>query len=63
MSMSQIADRALGFNRNPQTEETLRAELAQLRTRYDSGAVSHAVAAAIKRLEADIAWAEHRGRS
>jgi hypothetical protein len=61
--MSQIADRALGCNSNPQTEGTLRAELALLRARYDHAAVSDAVAATIKTLEVDIAWAEHRGRA
>jgi len=37
-----------------------RADLALLRARYDSGAVSAAVYAVIKRLECDIAWNEHK---
>jgi hypothetical protein len=48
---------------SPVEERALRAKLALLRARYDYGAVSDAVAAAIKALEVDIAWAEHRGRS
>jgi hypothetical protein len=58
--MSQIADCTLGCNKNPQT---LRAELALLRARYDHGAISDAVAATIKTLEVEVAWAEHRGRA
>jgi hypothetical protein len=37
----------------------LRAELAWLQARYDSGAISLAVYAVRKRLEIDISWAEH----
>ena len=40
--------------------EKSRADLALLRARYDSGAVSAAVYAVIKRLECDIAWNEHK---
>jgi hypothetical protein len=40
----------------------LREELAQLRGRYDSGAVSPAVYKVIRALEADVAWAEHQER-
>jgi hypothetical protein len=38
----------------------LRAELALLVARYDSGAVSPAVYAVIRAIESDIAWLEHR---
>jgi hypothetical protein len=50
--------------RTPSTTATstavLRAELEWLRARYDDGKVSAAVFAVIRRLESDIAWAEHR---
>jgi hypothetical protein len=38
----------------------LRSELEWLRVRYDDGKVSPAVFAIIRKLESDIAWAEHR---
>jgi hypothetical protein len=41
--------------------QALRSELRVLRSRYDMGAVSPAIYAAIKQLEADIAWLEHKG--
>ncbi len=37
----------------------LRAELALLRARYDSGAISPAIYAVIRKIETDIAWGEH----
>jgi hypothetical protein len=37
-----------------------RADLALLRARYDSGAVSAAIYVVIKRIECDIAWKEHK---
>jgi hypothetical protein len=37
-----------------------RDELKMLRARYDSGAVSQGVYAAIRQLEIDCAWREHR---
>lgn len=40
--------------------DTLRAELAQLQARYDSGAISPAVFAAMRALETELAWIEHR---
>ena len=40
---------------------TLRAELARLQARYDSGAISPAVFSAIRALEIELAWVEHRG--
>jgi hypothetical protein len=44
---------------NPQPQQ-LRFELEQLRTRYDSGAVSPAVYQVVRELETEIAWAQHR---
>jgi hypothetical protein len=41
----------------------LRVELVWLRARYDCGAISAAVFTVVKRLECDIAWAEHQDRS
>jgi hypothetical protein len=41
----------------------LRSELAALRARYDGGAVSAAVYALIRRLETELAWAEHKHTS
>jgi hypothetical protein len=38
----------------------LRSELEWLCARYDDGKVSPAVFAIIRKLESDIAWAEHR---
>jgi hypothetical protein len=40
----------------------LRAELASLRARYDSGAVSPGVYAIIRQLEIELAWHEHSRR-
>ena len=37
-------------------QKRLQAELALLRARYNSGAVSPAVYAAIKKLETEVAW-------
>jgi hypothetical protein len=42
--------------------QRLRAELALLRARYDSGAVASAVYQTIKEIETKIAWAEHRAK-
>jgi hypothetical protein len=42
--------------------EALRSELEDLRARYDSGAVSPAIYARIKQLEAEIAWLDHSGK-
>lgn len=41
------------------TDKDARTELAYLRARYDSGAVSDAIYQIIKRLERDVAWSEH----
>jgi hypothetical protein len=40
-------------------ERRLRTELEWLRAKYDSGAVSDAVFAVVKSIEAEIAWREH----
>jgi hypothetical protein len=49
--------------RKPASEiGTLRAELALLQARYDSGAVSQAVLSIIRSLETELSWIEHRGR-
>jgi hypothetical protein len=37
-------------------QKRLQMELAMLRARYESGAVSPAVYAAIKKLETEVAW-------
>jgi hypothetical protein len=44
------------------TKKHLQEQLAYLRARYDSGAVSLAIYQAIKKLETDIAWCEHVAR-
>jgi hypothetical protein len=44
------------------TEQDIRAQLAQLQARYDSRAVSPAIFSAIRLLEVEISWLEHRGR-
>jgi hypothetical protein len=41
------------------TKQHLQEQLAYLRARYDSGAVSPAVYATIKELEKTISWLEH----
>jgi hypothetical protein len=40
--------------------QRVHGELARLRARYDDGAISLAIYAVVKKLEGDIAWAEHR---
>jgi hypothetical protein len=45
------------------TEQDIRAKLALLRARYDSGAVPQGLFAVIRRLEIELAWVEHRKRS
>jgi hypothetical protein len=40
-------------------KKSLQIQLAALRARYDTGAVSPAVAAIIKSIEIDLAWLEH----
>jgi hypothetical protein len=41
-------------------DNELRAELALLRARYDSGAVAPAVYQVIRQIETHIAWIEHQ---
>jgi hypothetical protein len=41
-------------------DNELRAELALLRARYDSGAVAPAVYIVIREIETDIAWIKHQ---
>jgi hypothetical protein len=40
--------------------QALRSELALLRARHDSGAMSAGTYAAVQELEIEIAWLEHR---
>ena len=40
----------------------LRMELAQLRARYDDGAVAPAIYIVIRTIETDISWIEHQRR-
>ena len=42
--------------------EVLRGRLDQVRARYDDGAVSPGVYKAVKAMEEEIAWTEHKGR-
>jgi hypothetical protein len=48
------------FQRQADHIARLRSQLATLRVRYDSGAVSTAVYAVIRELEIELSWAEHR---
>jgi hypothetical protein len=58
MTLTEIARRTAAV----EAQQLLRAELEWLRARYDGGAISKAVFTVMKRLECDIAWAEHEGR-
>ena len=42
--------------------EVLRGRLEQVRARYDDGAMSPGVYQAVKQIELEIAWSEHRSR-
>jgi hypothetical protein len=44
------------------SEQDIRTKLAQLRARYDFGALPPSVFSVIRKLEIEIAWLEHRGR-
>jgi hypothetical protein len=44
----------------PSSTSLLRDELARLKARYDSGAVPMPVFAAIRQIESELAWLEHR---
>ena len=43
------------------TSQILRGRLMQVKARYDSGAVPLALFEALKAMELEIAWTEHRG--
>jgi hypothetical protein len=43
------------------TSQILRGRLDQVRARHDSGAVSPAMYKAIRAMEEEIAWSEHKG--
>jgi hypothetical protein len=45
----------------PTQEQALRAALAWVRARHDSGAVSPAVFSVIRMIETELAWRQHRG--
>ena len=42
--------------------EVLRGRLEQVRARYDGGAMSPGVYQAVKQIELEIAWSEHKER-
>jgi hypothetical protein len=42
--------------------QILRGRLDQVRARHDCGAVSQAMYKAIRAMEEEIAWVEHKGR-
>jgi hypothetical protein len=44
------------------TSQILRGRLEQVRARYDSGAVPQALYNAVKEMEREIAWSEHKER-
>ena len=43
------------------TSQILRDRLGQVKARYDHGAVPQALFEALKALEREIAWTEHKG--
>ena len=50
--------------KNQTTEsQILRGRLDQVRARYDDGAMSPGVYQAVKQIELEIAWCEHKGGS
>ena len=49
--------------RQTTTSQILRDRLDQVRARYDSGAMSPGVYQAVKQIELEIAWCEHKGGS
>jgi hypothetical protein len=59
MSLIQdhIPERKADF---PSHEQALRAALAWVRARHDSGALSPGVAAVLKMIETELAWRQHR---
>jgi hypothetical protein len=44
----------------PSHEQALRAALAWVRARHDSGALSPGVAAVLKMIETELSWLAHR---
>jgi len=44
----------------PSHEQALRAALAWVRARHDSGAISPAVFSVIRMIETELAWRQHR---
>jgi hypothetical protein len=44
------------------TSQILRGRLQQVRARYDSGAIPPALYEAVKQMEREIAWSEHKER-
>jgi len=44
-------------------EAALRAALAWVRARHDSGAVSPAVFSVMRMIEVELSWLEHRGEA
>jgi hypothetical protein len=62
--MEQIPDCTTARNTDfPSHEQALRAALAWVRARHDSGAISSAVLCVIRTLEIEIAWRQHRGEA
>jgi len=60
--MHEILDRAPARKAEfPDHEQALRAALAWVRARHDSGAISPAVFSVIRMLETEISWRQHRG--
>jgi hypothetical protein len=44
------------------TSQILHGRLEQVRARYDTGAIPPSLYKAIKEMEREIAWTEHKGR-
>jgi hypothetical protein len=47
----------------PSHEQALRAALAWVRARHDSGAVSPAAFSVIRMIETELSWRQHRGEA
>jgi hypothetical protein len=47
----------------PSHEQALRAALAWVRARHDSGAISPAVFSVMRMIEVELSWLEHRGEA
>lgn len=61
--MDKVYACAPASNSPSEEERVLRRDLALLQARCDCGSVSPAVHAAIRKIEIELAWLEHRGRS